>query len=123
MNGKVFKITSHFRTLCLIFVLQTEFGTAIFEDVANVCYDMLDQLQQYKKYLESMKLVRVPLHTPHSGGVAMAVASATDVPSAQSLTTAQGEFEIPARGLSGEVFRKTVFFLQETFFLTSQKLV
>ena len=57
-----------------------------------VCYDMLDQLQQYKKYLDSMKLIRVPLHNPQPAAVATAGPSATDVPSTQSVTTAQGTF-------------------------------
>ena len=41
-----------------------EFGTAIFDKIANVCYDMLDHQKSYQRFLTAMKLLHVPVHTP-----------------------------------------------------------
>ena len=71
---------------------QTEFGTAIFEDVADVCYNMLDHLEQYKQYLESMKLIHIPLHVKAAVSTSSNIPTATaDQPSgSQSTTATQG---------------------------------
>jgi len=73
---------------------QTEFGTAIFEDVADVCYNMLDHLEQYKQYLESMKLTHVPLHVKAvaSSSSNIPTATADQLPGSQSTTATQGEY-------------------------------
>ena len=72
---------------------QTEFGTAIFEDVADVCYNMLDHLEQYKQYLDSMKLIHIPLHVKASVSTSSNIPTATaDQPlGSQSTTATQGE--------------------------------
>lgn len=72
---------------------QTEFGTAIFEDVADVCYNMLDHLEQYKQYLESMKLIHIPLHVKATVSTLSNIPTATadQLPGSQSTTATQGE--------------------------------
>ena len=79
--------------LNFVLLFQTEFGTAIFEDVADVCYNMLDHLQQYKQYLDSMKLIRVPVHSNASASAAsINQPSSEQLPGSQSTTAAQGEY-------------------------------
>lgn len=72
---------------------QTEFGTAIFEDVADVCYNMLDHLEQYKQYLESMKLIHIPLHVRATVSTSSNIPTTTadQLPGSQSATATQGE--------------------------------
>ncbi|XP_028409597.1 sperm-associated antigen 17-like isoform X2 [Dendronephthya gigantea] len=41
---------------------KNELGTAIFEKIANVCYDMLDHHKSYQRFLAAMKLLHVPVH-------------------------------------------------------------
>lgn len=69
---------------------KTEFGTAIFEDLADVCYNMLDHLEQYKQYLDSMKLVHVPVHTKASASAPSILQPSTDIGPSQSVATTQG---------------------------------
>lgn len=45
---------------------QTELGTAIFEQISNVCYDMLDHRKSYERFLVAMKLLHVPVHAPRN---------------------------------------------------------
>lgn len=67
----------------LFFILnQTEFGTVMFEDVAVTCYNMLDHYSLYKQYLESMKLLYVPVHTTATPPTAPP--SLLEIPSTQS---------------------------------------
>ena len=73
------------------FYYKTEFGTAIFEDVADVCYNMLDHLEQYKQYLDSMKLIHVPVHMKPSASVASIIQPTTDLAPSQSATATQGK--------------------------------
>ncbi|XP_078001373.1 sperm-associated antigen 17-like isoform X2 [Glandiceps talaboti] len=40
---------------------KTEFGTALFEDIAVMMYDLLDAKRQYHNYLDNMKLIHVPI--------------------------------------------------------------
>ncbi|XP_068698646.1 sperm-associated antigen 17-like [Montipora foliosa] len=68
---------------------KTEFGTAIFEDLADVCYNMLDHLEQYKQYLDSMKLVHVPVHTKASASASSILQPSTDIGPSQSVATTQ----------------------------------
>ena len=72
---------------------QTEFGTAIFEDVADVCYNMLDHLEQYKQYLESMKLIHIPLHVKATVSTSSNIPTVTadQLPGSQSTTATQGQ--------------------------------
>ena len=74
---------------------QTEFGTAIFEEVADVCYNMLDHLEQYKQYLESMKLIHVPLHVKATASSLSTIPTATadQLPGSQSTTATQGQYD------------------------------
>ncbi|KAJ7321770.1 Sperm-associated antigen 17 [Desmophyllum pertusum] len=72
---------------------KTEFGTAIFEDVADVCYNMLDHLQQYKQYLDSMTLIRVPVHSNASASAAsINQPSSEQLPGSQSDNSCSGLF-------------------------------
>ncbi|XP_078373230.1 sperm-associated antigen 17-like isoform X2 [Oculina patagonica] len=69
---------------------KTEFGTAIFEDVADVCYNMLDHLEQYKQYLDSMKLIHVPVHTKPSASASSVIQTTADqLPGSQSVAATQ----------------------------------
>jgi len=74
---------------------QTEFGTALFEDVADVCYNMLDHLEQYKQYLESMKLIHIPLHVKATVSTSSNIppATADQLSGSQSTTATQGEYK------------------------------
>ncbi|PFX34574.1 Sperm-associated antigen 17 [Stylophora pistillata] len=67
---------------------KVEFGTAIFEDVADVCYNMLDHWEQYKHYLNLMKLIHVPVHLKASAS-ASAMPPAADPLGSQSITANQ----------------------------------
>ena len=40
--------------------MKTEFGTALFEDVACMMYDLLDSKRQFLHYLDNMKLIEIP---------------------------------------------------------------
>ena len=59
--------------------------------MADVCYNMLDHLEQYKQYLDSMKLVHVPVHMKPSASGSSIIQPATDVGPSQSATATQGE--------------------------------
>lgn len=59
---KMLLITLAYRVLSIYF--QNELGAAIFEKIANVCYEMLDHEKSYKRFLAAMKLLHVPVHTP-----------------------------------------------------------
>jgi hypothetical protein len=52
-------------------LLQTEFAATLYEDIACMCYDLIDYKRQYHNYLENMKLLQVPIAVPH-GGAAVA---------------------------------------------------
>ena len=52
---------------------------------------MLDHLEQYKQYLDSMKLVHVPVHMKPSASGSSIIQPATDVGPSQSATATQGE--------------------------------
>lgn len=69
---------------------QVEFGTAIFEGVADVCYNMLDHWEQYKHYLNLMKLIHVPVHLKASAS-ALVIPPAADPLGSQSTTANQGK--------------------------------
>jgi len=64
---------------------------AIFEDVADVCYNMLDHLEQYKHYLDSMKLIHVPVHTKPSASTSSIMQPTTDPTPSQSVSATQGK--------------------------------
>ncbi|KAK2570951.1 Sperm-associated antigen 17 [Acropora cervicornis] len=75
---------------------KTEFGTAIFEDVADVCYNMLDHLEQYKHYLDSMKLVRVPVHFKASASGSSILQPVGDPGASQSAANTQPPESLPS---------------------------
>lgn len=51
---------------------------------------MLDHLEQYKQYLDSMKLIHVPVHMKPSASVASIIQPTTDLAPSQSATATQG---------------------------------
>ncbi|XP_038079367.1 sperm-associated antigen 17-like isoform X2 [Patiria miniata] len=62
--------------------LRTEFGTALFEDIACMMYDLLDSKRQFLNYMDNMKLIQIP----SASGPAMPPAM-SEVQSGASLTT------------------------------------
>ena len=52
---------------------------------------MLDHLEQYKQYLDSMKLIHVPVHMKPSASVASIIQPTTDLAPSQSATATQGK--------------------------------
>lgn len=41
--------------------LQNNLGTALFEDIACMIYDLIDAKRQYQTYLDNLKLLHVPV--------------------------------------------------------------
>ncbi|XP_064627357.1 sperm-associated antigen 17-like isoform X2 [Lineus longissimus] len=70
---------------------KTEFAATLYEDIACMCYDLIDYKRQYHNYLENMKLLQVPIAVPQ-GGAAMAeavsVGSGLDKSGSQEVATA-----------------------------------
>ncbi|XP_022082066.1 sperm-associated antigen 17-like isoform X2 [Acanthaster planci] len=62
--------------------LRTEFGTALFEDIACMMYDLLDSKRQFLNYLDNMKLIQIPSASKPAMPPAM-----SEVHSGASLTT------------------------------------
>ncbi|XP_033635929.1 sperm-associated antigen 17-like [Asterias rubens] len=73
--------------------LRTEFGTALFEDVACMMYDLLDSKRQFLHYMDNMKLVQVP----SASGPPMPPAM-SEVHSGVSLTTSGAGAALTAGG-------------------------
>lgn len=54
---------------------QTQFGSALFEDIACMVYDLIDARRQWQNYLENLKLYHVPVFAlptstaPPAGGM------------------------------------------------------
>lgn len=40
---------------------KLEFCATLYEDIARMCYDLIDTKRQYKNYLDNMKLIPIPL--------------------------------------------------------------
>ena len=52
---------------------------------------MLDHLEQYKQYLDSMKLIRVPVHFKASASGSLILQPASDLGASQSAANTQRE--------------------------------
>ena len=97
----------------------------MFEDVADVCYNMLDHLEQYKQYLDSMKLIHVPVHMKSSASASSIMQPATDPATMQSATAIQSECAMKIVinfMLVSEFNFLHCFQLKEIFVLACQKM-
>jgi hypothetical protein len=49
------------------------FGTALYEDIACMIYDLIDSKRQHSNYLQNLKLIHVPVFGQPSFSFIMAV--------------------------------------------------